>query len=86
MISLVSPKHRIVVNQKSKTARVWSVDEEGLDLHPVPDSLQNKLSKPLLSGLQGVRGHLDTIDEISGLNLPSQEAFQQLKALGYLEE
>ena len=86
MISLVSPKHRVVVNQKSKTARVWSVDEHGLDLHPVPDALQSKLSKPLLSGLQGVRGDLKTINEISGFNLPSQEAFQQLKALGYLEE
>ena len=86
MISLVTPKHRVVVNQKTKSARVWNVDKEGLDLRPVPDAEQNQRSKPLLSGLQGVRGHLNTIDEISGLSLPSQEAFQQLKALGYLEE
>ncbi len=86
MISLVTPHHRLVVNQKNKVARVWSIDEQGLEVQLVPDSEQSKLALPLLSGLKGVRGDLNPIEEVSGISLPSQKAFQQLKSLGYLEE
>ena len=85
MISIINNEHRLEINQKSKIAVLWSVDDKGMETTVVSENRQ-EISNQLFRQIQGVRGSLDVIEQIAGPQIPSQEVFQQLKLLGYINE
>ena len=85
-VSIMSPRHRLVLNQTDNIATVWELDEEGMDKQVAPEEKQYEIAMPMLSVLGKARGHLKPIDNVSGPSLPNQGVFQQLKELGYLDK
>lgn len=85
LLSVVSATHRLEMNQDSKMAALWAVDEAGYETELLEENL-DVLAQPLFNYIQQVRGNVDVIEQVSGLSVPSQEAFQNLKKLGYIDE
>ena len=86
LISLVTPSHRLLMSPKTKMATVWQIDSRGRDSQLVPQNLQQEVGGPLLDGLRAMRGDLAPLEIVPGPKIPTQEVFQQLKALGYISE
>ena len=85
MLSVVSSTHRIEMNQDSKMAALWEIDQYGREKSLLEENL-DVLAQPLFNYIGKIRGSVDPIDQVSGLNLPSRDAFQNLKKLGYIDE
>jgi arylsulfatase A-like enzyme len=83
-LSAVSANHRVVVNQATHRALVLTVNAQGGDGPPEPDSEQIETS--MLRVVAVVRGSLEPAIIQPGPAILSSDQFQQLKALGYLEE
>ena len=61
------------------------MNEQGHETELLEENL-DVLAQPLFDYIQQVRGNVDPIEQVSGLSVPSQEAFQNLKKLGYIDE
>jgi len=85
-LSIVSPSHRLHLNQKTKIATVWKLDAEGWETEVVPEKDQYTYALPMINVLKAARGHIGPIDPVSGPTIPDQQVFQQLKSLGYLDK
>ena len=85
MISMTTKSHRLLLNQKNKTATLWKT-ENGINTEPVPQEQQTPLSQPLLRAIKVVRGNIEPIKDLEEIIIPGREIFQQLRALGYIEE
>lgn len=83
-VSVVSSQYRLEINQQSHMAALWKLDATGREHQLLQDNLMD-LSEPLFEYIRQVRGSIDPIEQVPGLKIPSQEAFQQLKKLGYIE-
>ena len=86
LISLVTPDHRLLMSPQTKMATVWKIDAQGRDGELVPEARQKEVGAPLLEGMKAMRGNLDALEIVSGPQIPTQQVFQQLKALGYISE
>lgn len=84
LLSVVSQEYRMEINQVTKIAAIWQLDEKGMETELLRDNL-SEVSLPLFEYIRQVRGNIDPIEQVPGLKIPSQEAFQQLKKLGYIE-
>lgn len=85
LLSAVSATHRLEMNQDSKMAALWAMNEAGYETDLLEEDL-DVLAQPLFDYIKQVRGNVDPIEQVSGLSVPSQEAFQNLKKLGYIDE
>ena len=85
LLSVVSATHRLEMNQESKMAALWSMDESGYEAELLEDNL-DLLAHSLFDYIKDVRGNVDVIQQVPGLSVPSQDAFQNLKKLGYIDE
>ncbi len=85
LLSVVSETHRLEINQESKMAALWTMDEKGDEAEVLRDNL-DELATPLFNYIRAVRGDVNTIEQVSGPSVPSQDAFQNLKKLGYIDE
>ena len=84
LLSVVSETHRLEINQESKMAALWTMDENGKELEVLSDNL-DQLAEPMFNYIRAVRGNVDTIEQVSGPSVPSKDAFQNLKKLGYID-
>ncbi len=84
LLSVVSETHRLEINQETKMASLWTVDEQGMEQEVLQDNLDT-LAEPLFNYIRTVRGDVKTIEQVSGPSVPSQDAFQNLKKLGYID-
>jgi arylsulfatase A-like enzyme/cyclophilin family peptidyl-prolyl cis-trans isomerase len=66
-------------------AEVWRIAPDGSDLVPFQDAEAKKLGPPLLQTLEAIRGGLD-LPRIRGTRIDSRDVFEQLKALGYVDD
>ena len=85
MVSIINDTHRLEINQATKIAVLWNVDSRGMEESVVQEERQ-RISTDLFQNIQNLRGHIDVVEEIAGPQIPSQEVFQQLKLLGYINE
>ena len=85
MIAVTTKSHRLLLNQKNKTATLWKT-ENGINTEPVPNDQQTVQSQPLLRAIMVVRGNIEPIKDLEEVIIPGREMFQQLRALGYIEE
>ncbi len=85
LLSVVSETHRLEINQESKMAALWTMDESGREAEVLRDNL-DELATPLFNYIRAIRGDVNTIEQVNGPSVPSQEAFQNLKKLGYIDE
>ena len=83
--SLVMSDYRLVIDQKTRIGTVWAMNLDGTEKEKIPEEQQQIEANKLLQEVQNLRGHLQIVDSLSNIGIPSQEAFQQLKALGYIE-
>jgi hypothetical protein len=65
-------------------AALWSVNEQGAETEVLRDNL-DQLAEPMFNYIRAVRGNVDVIEQVSGPSVPSQDAFQNLKKLGYID-
>ena len=84
MLSVVSETHRLEINQESKMAALWTMDESGKEVEVLSEKL-DQLAEPMFNYIRLVRGNVDTIQQVSGPSVPSKDAFQNLKKLGYID-
>ena len=84
LISVISEMHRLEINQESKMAALWNVNEQGVETEVLRDNL-DQLAEPMFNYIRAVRGNVDVIEQVSGPSVPSQDAFQNLKKLGYID-
>ena len=85
MIAVTTKSHRLLLNQKNKTATLWNT-KNGFNTEPVPNEQQTIQSQPLLRAIKVVRGNIEPIKDLEEVIIPGREMFQQLRALGYIEE
>ena len=85
-VSMVTPNHRLIINQKEKQFAVWNVDAGGWETDILKDQEREKHSQILIENLSRVRGGIEAIQNVAGVRIPNRQLFQQLKKLGYLEE
>ncbi len=84
MLSVVSETHRLEINQESKMAALWTMNEKGMEVEVLSENL-DQLAEPMFNYIRAVRGNVDTIQQVSGPSVPSKDAFQNLKKLGYID-
>lgn len=84
-LSIVNRDYRLEINQKTKTAALWKLDENGIEQQAIDENLQ-ELATPLYEEIERVRGGIEPVEQVSGLVIPDYEVFLQLKKLGYLKE
>ena len=84
LLSVVSETHRLEINQESKMAALWTMDDKGMEVEVLSDNL-DQLAEPMFNYIRAVRGNVDTIEQVSGPSVPSKDAFQNLKKLGYID-
>lgn len=84
-LSIVNREYRLEINQKTKTAGLWILDENGIEKQAVDENLQ-ELAAPLYEEIERIRGGIEPVEQVSGLKIPDYEVFLQLKKLGYLKE
>jgi len=84
-VSIVNKEYRLDINQTSQVATLWKLNDSGLEVGTVKEN-QALYSEPLMKELYQLRKNIDIVTKVSGPILPTQESFQQLKELGYLEE
>ncbi len=84
--AIVDRTHRLSVDLLRGAGEVWAVSEDGTERERLQGPAQSAQGERLLPQLQAARGGLAPIDAGGATRIPSAEAFQQLKALGYLEE
>ena len=85
-ISILSPSHRLHLDQKTNVATVWNLDIDGWETGVVPEEQQYAVALPMINVLKAARGHIAPIDPVKGPDIPNQQVFQQLKSLGYLDK
>ena len=85
MLSVVSAQYRLEINQISKMAVLWRLNEKGEEIEVVQEDL-DMLSRPFFRYIGHVRGGVDLVEQSDDLKVPSIEAFQNLKKLGYIDE
>jgi arylsulfatase A-like enzyme len=85
MISVVTPSHRLLLNQHNGVAALWETNESGGEGAVVPQESQQAIADPILGSIRQLRGHFKPMEQVAGPKVPSQDTFQQLKSLGYIE-
>lgn len=84
LLSVVSETHRLEINQETKMAALWTMDEKGVEVEVLSENL-DQLAEPMFNYIRAIRGNVDTIEQVSGPSVPSKDAFQNLKKLGYID-
>lgn len=84
-LSIVNREYRLEINQKTNTAGLWRLDENGIEKEAVNENIQ-ELATPLYEEIERIRGGIEPVQQVSGLMIPDYEVFLQLKKLGYLKE
>ena len=84
LLSVVSETYRLEINQESKMAALWSMDDKGMESEVLSEDL-DQLSEPLFNYIRAIRGNVETIEQVNGPSVPSKDAFQNLKKLGYID-
>ena len=84
LLSVVSETHRLEINQESKMAALWTMDDKGMEVEVLSENL-DQLAEPMFNYIRAIRGNVDTIEQVSGPSVPSKDAFQNLKKLGYID-
>lgn len=84
LLSVVSETHRLEINQETKMAALWTMDSSGKEAELLRDDLDT-LAEPMFNYIRAVRGNVDVIEQVSGPSVPSRDAFQNLKKLGYID-
>ena len=84
LLSVVSETHRLEINQETKMAALWTMDSSGKEADLLHDDLDT-LAEPMFDYIRVVRGNVDVIEQVSGPSVPSRDAFQNLKKLGYID-
>ena len=86
LVSVVDDGNRLVINQHSAAGEVWAVDSMGLELERRQGRDQMEHGQRLTNILAQMRGTLDPVESVVGPQIPSPDTFEQLRALGYLNE
>lgn len=84
LLSVVSETHRLEINQETKMAALWTMGKSGVEVDLLQEDL-DVLAEPLFNYIRQVRGNVDVIEQVSGPSVPSRDAFQNLKKLGYID-
>jgi arylsulfatase A-like enzyme len=84
LLSVVSETHRLEINQETKMAALWTMGSSGKEAELLRDDLDT-LAEPMFNYIRAVRGNVDVIEQVSGPSVPSRDAFQNLKKLGYID-
>ena len=84
-LSIVNREYRLEINQATKTAGLWLLDEHGVEKQPVSENLE-VLAMPLYEEIERMRGGIEPVQQIAGPVIPDYDVFQQLKKLGYLKD
>jgi arylsulfatase A-like enzyme/cyclophilin family peptidyl-prolyl cis-trans isomerase len=66
-------------------AEVWRIAADGSDATPFAEAEAKKLGPSLLQTLEAIRGGLE-LPRIRGTRIDSHDVFEQLKALGYVDD
>jgi len=85
MLSVVNHEYRLEINQKNKMAALWKLNSEGMEEAVVEENLE-RLSQPFFQAISAMRGGVEPVQQVAGPSVPNQQAFQQLKLLGYIED
>lgn len=85
MVSVITPQHRLLLNQANGMAVLWDINEKGGEGELVPEAQRQAVADPILGSIRELRGHFRPIEQVAGPQVPSQDTFQQLKSLGYIE-
>lgn len=85
MVSIVNREYRLEINQRTKLAELWTLDQNGIELVPVQENMVD-LATPLYHEIEKLRGGIEPVDQVSGPVIPNADIFQQLMKLGYLKE
>ncbi len=83
-LSMVDRDYRLEMNLEEMGGAVYRVLPDGRERR-VGGAAQQEQGLRLEGGIRAVRGGLMPVDTVTGPSVPSVEAFQQLKALGYIE-
>lgn len=85
MLSVVTPKYRLLLNQFNGVAALWNMEASGAEGSVVAEEDRKAVADPILGSIKHLRGHFKPIEQVAGPQVPSQDTFQQLKSLGYIE-
>jgi arylsulfatase A-like enzyme len=83
-LSITDGQYRLELNLSEMGGQVYRVLPDGME-RAVGGEEQREQGQRLEAALRTLRGGLLPVDTVSGPNVPSVEAFRQLKALGYVE-
>lgn len=86
LVSITDGDLRLVLNQKRRTAEVWTVAPDGSETTRYTGHDAQAQANRLRDTLQRTRGNLRPVEPIESSSIDDQETFEQLRALGYLDE
>ena len=86
IVSIVDSRARLVLNLETGLAEAWAVDAQGGERERVPAQEREAVGARLLPMLQRLRADPSPLRVASSTLLEDKEAFEQLRALGYLDE
>lgn len=84
--AIVDERARMTVNLQNGAGEVWAVAADGSELTRLQGEEQKREGDRLLPLLMGARGGLAPIPASGSTVISTRETFQQLKALGYLDD
>lgn len=84
-LSMVDSTHRLEFDMNKWTGRVYQVGPRGEE-REVGGVVQQQAGQRLEAGIIALRGDMRPVDSVSGLRMPTEEVFNELRALGYLDE
>ena len=86
LVSIVDPKHRLVVNQRTQAGTLWAVAADGSELVRLEGPSAETEALRLRGVLARVRGGtLDPVEPELVTSIEDRETFLQLQSLGYLD-
>ena len=85
-VSMVTPNHRLMINQKEKQFAIWNMSVDGWEVDLLQEKDREQHANVIIENLTRVRGGIEAIQNVAGMRIPNRDLFQQLKKLGYLEE
>ena len=64
LLSVVSETHRLEINQESKMAALWTMDNKGMEVEVLSENL-DQLGGADVQYIRTIRGNVDTIQQVS---------------------
>ncbi len=85
-LSLVDADTRFVMSLVDGYGEAWTVGPDGDEAERLQGEAQLAAGRRMVPLVRRLRGNFDPIDTSRATSVPSYEVFQQLSALGYLED